>query len=150
MAFDIIHGERTPTDWSCGIGDAGDPLVWTPSTIRSELARVRGVLDTANAEVSAAEKQRRISRDEWKRWRSFYVGAHKFTNEASSLWGASVSHARQLEAEAIRWRELVAKRGGPVVGPASVRTEPLNLWKWGAVAAAGAVAAGLVARKLGA
>src|SRR4051812_27480726 len=98
MAHDLLLNAYTPHDWSCGIGDEGaaDPLVWTPSAIRSEFARVRGVLDTANAEVSAASKRRLISAEEWQRWRAFYVDAHKFVDEASTLWGSNVSQVRRF------------------------------------------------------
>jgi hypothetical protein len=94
-----------------------DPIVWTPSAVKAEMDRVLGVLDTVNADVSAAYGEHKISASEWKQWRKTYEAGHAFARKSSHLWGSNVKAARRHEAEALKWRELVAGRGGKLQGP---------------------------------
>lgn len=135
-----------------GVGDA-DPLVWTPSAARAEFNRIRIVLDAINADVSAAAKppKKIISSDEWNRWRDFYLAAHKFVTTASDKWGSNVAKARQLEQDAVKWRELLRERGVKPSGPADLARKPDDSkWyestaaKWGIGVAAVAAGAALV------
>ena len=96
---------------------ADDPLVWTPSAVKSEMDRIIGTLDAANADVSRAFGEKRLSPSEWKQWRRTYETGHAFAAKSSHLWGSNVKVARQHEAEALKWRELVASRGGNSQGP---------------------------------
>lgn len=106
------------------VGDA-DPLVWTPSAVKAELNRVRGVLDTVNKEMSQAVTDGKLSGDEWKRWfDGVYTPAHKLVDESSSLWGGNVSAARQHEQDALKWRALVISRGARTVGPSDLGRKP--------------------------
>lgn len=162
MAFDLISRKHTEADWSrdgrappaagvfhVSMGGDDEPLVWTPAAARSEFERVRGVLDAVNLEVSEASKQRRLAPGEWDLWHRFYLDAHKFTTDSSSWWGSNVARARQLEAEALRWRKLVISRGGKVIGPERGPAEGPSAWRWLAAGLAGATAAMLLAHKIG-
>lgn len=93
-----------------------EPLVWTPAAVKAELARVRGVLDAINADVSAATGKGKFTPAEWQSWRQLYEGAHHFVDTASSLWGSNAVQARDYEAQAGKWRKLVVERGQPVTG----------------------------------
>lgn len=92
------------------LGASGDPLVWTPGAVKAELNRVRISLDTVNAEVSEAAKDGRVSNQEWLLWKDFYTTSHKSVDKATTLFGSSVDSARQLEQQALRWRDLVKER----------------------------------------
>jgi len=107
------------------LGDAGDPLVWTPGAVKTELGRIRGVLDTVNKEMSQAVTDGKMSGDEWKSWfEGVYTPAHKLVDEGSSLWGSNVTAARQQEQAALKWRDLVKSRGGKTLGPADLGRKP--------------------------
>lgn len=115
-----LANEMTNTS---GVGDS-DPLVWTPSAISAEFDRIRIVLDTVNNEVSAAEKAKKVTGQEWKTWADFYGKAHKFVTTASNWWGSNVSQARKLEQDAAKWRTLVIERGGKLLGPSALVRQP--------------------------
>jgi hypothetical protein len=77
-----------------GLG-AADPLVWTPKAVRAELDRVRGVLDTVDAEAKQAASDARISADELKLWQDgFYKPGRAFVDSASTFWGSNALAAR--------------------------------------------------------
>jgi hypothetical protein len=117
VAKDLILGTRK-TDWSRGatVG-SDDPLVWTPSAVRAELARVLDLLDTVNLEAGQALKDEKISDDEWKLWEQKYKLIHNFLTSASGLWGSNAMEARQKEQEILKWHDLIISRGGKPVGP---------------------------------
>jgi hypothetical protein len=94
-----------------------DPLVWTPGAVKAEMDRVIGVLDAVNSDVSSAYGEHKITDSEWKQWRQTYETGHAFARKSSHLWGSNVKVARQHEARALKWRELVAERGGKLQGP---------------------------------
>jgi hypothetical protein len=101
-----------------------DPLIWTPSAVKGEFDRIRGVLDTVNAEVSAATGTGKITGVEWNQWRQAYLAGHNFVDGASTFWGSNVATARQHEAEAGKWHSLVIQRGGQTQGPADLIRNP--------------------------
>ncbi len=101
-----------------------DPLIRTPSAVKGELDRVRGVLDTVNAEVSAATAAGQITSAEWNQWRQAYLAGHDFVDNASTLWGSNVATARQHEQEAGKWHDLVKSRGGQTQGPTNLIRQP--------------------------
>lgn len=106
------------------VGDA-DPLIWTPSAVKAELGRIRGVLDTINLEMTAAVRDGKMSGDDWKSWfDGTYTPGHKLTDESSSLWGSNVVAAREQEQSALKWRDLVKSRGGKTVGPSNLGRTP--------------------------
>jgi len=116
VARDLILGE-SPRGWARGTcGD--DPFLWTPSAVRSEVARTRGLLDLADREVRQAAADKKVSAAELASWSDTYRAGRKFTDSASSLWGSNVAPARQLGLEAERWRSLVRQRGGAAAAPA--------------------------------
>ena len=115
MAYDLA--KRALNQRNFALGSSNDPLVWTPSAVKSELARVLVVLDTVNTEVSQAAKEGKVTSSEWVLWRQEYLSSHKFLAKASSLWGSNALAARQQEQNALKWRELVKSRGGQIVGP---------------------------------
>jgi hypothetical protein len=112
------------------LGAEGDPLVWFPGAVREELDRTRRVLDQVNSDASRASKAGKISGDEWRQWRDFYVTSHRYTQSASTLTGASVARARTISAEAQRWRDLIAARGVRPSGPAPEKPEDRKLPTW--------------------
>lgn len=106
------------------LGD-GDPLVWTPSAVRAELDRIRGVIDTTNVEMSGAVKAGKMTGDEWNQWfHGVYEPAHKLVDDASTLWGSNVQLARQHEQAALKWRETILARGAAPVGPGKLGRDP--------------------------
>jgi hypothetical protein len=116
VAYDLILGE-SPRRWSRG--DCGDePFLWTPSAVRAEVARTRGLLDLADREVRQAAADKKVSAAELATWTDAYKAGRKFTDSASSLWGSNVAPSRQLGLEAERWRALVRQRGGAAAAPA--------------------------------
>jgi hypothetical protein len=121
-----------------------DPWVWTPSAVSAELNRILAVIDSVNMDVSNATKVGKITSAEWNTWYQVYLAAHNFLTSASSLWGSNVMTARQHEAEAAKWRDLVKKRGAAVQGPENlIRRDPesgFNYWT-AALVVSGAVAA---------
>jgi hypothetical protein len=119
MAYDLLLRKKTSRNWACraSIMGSDDPLVWTPSAVKAEMDRIIGVLDTVNADVSIAFAEKRVSPSEWKQWRRTYETGHAFASTSSHLWGSNVVTARQHEREALKWRELVADRGGKLQGP---------------------------------
>lgn len=117
MAHDLIFG-KTSRRFSRETSIGDEPvLVWTPSAVRAELSRIRNVLDTVNTEASQAVKDKQLLPAEWERWFSFYNTAHKYVTKASAYWGSNVMAARNYEAQAIKWHELIVKRGGMALGP---------------------------------
>jgi hypothetical protein len=130
MAYNLISGKMSPRNFALGCavrsetGSSDDPLVWTPSAVKAEIARIRGVLDTINLEMSQALKDGKVSNDEWKNWKNQYLSAHKFLDKASSLWGSNVIAARQHEQDALKWRSLITSRGGQIMGPADLGRKP--------------------------
>jgi hypothetical protein len=102
------------------------PLVWTPSAVKAELDRVRGFLDSVNVDVSAATGAKKLTDAEWKAWRQLYEAAHKFVDDASTLWGGNAVQARDYEQQAARWRDLVQSRGVKVTGTAA--RQPTTSW----------------------
>jgi hypothetical protein len=123
-----------------GLG-SDDPLVWTPGAVKAELDRIRGVLDTVNAEVSAATADKKISGQEFDLWRSgVYAPAHDFVDHASTFWGSNVVAARQHEQAAGKWRDFVKARGGQLVGPPDLVKKPPGLdWQIPLILAAAAL-----------
>ena len=119
MSYDLIFRRTTPADWSMGSTSmgSGDPLVWTPGAVKAELMRILGIVDTVNRDVSRASKEGKISIPEWEQWQQSYLASHRFLVNASSLWGSNVMAARQHENQALKWRDLVASRGGTLQGP---------------------------------
>ena len=116
MAHDLIFG-KTSRQFNRDSSMGDDPLVWTPSAVRAEFGRIRNVLDTVNTEASQAVKDKKLQPAEWDRWFSFYNTAHKYVGKASAYWGSNVVVARSYETEALKWHELIAKRGGSTLGP---------------------------------
>ena len=134
MAYDLRLRRQTPRCWARSSSIIGsqtrgsqtrgseslgsdDPLVWTPGTIKAEMDRILGVLDAVNSDASLAYGEHKISDSEWKQWRKTYETGHAFARKASHLWGSNVKAARRHEAEALKWRELIASRGGKLQGP---------------------------------
>lgn len=106
------------------IGDS-DPLIWTPSAVKGELSRIRGVIDTINMEMSAAVKAGKLSGDEWQAWfDGVYTPTHQLVDSSSSLWGSNVNSARGKEQAALKWRALVQSRGAPSIGPKDLGRKP--------------------------
>lgn len=114
MAHDLLFG-KTTRDWS--MGAQGDPLIWTPSAIKSEMMRILGIVDAMNQDASRAVKEGRLTPTEWQQWRHTYLASHAYLNTASNLWGSNIAVARGHEREANKWRELIASRGGSLQGP---------------------------------
>lgn len=104
------------------------PLVWTPSAVKAELARVRTVLDAVNQDVSAAAGKKAVSTEEWNNWRQLYLAAHNFVDTASTIWGSNAVQARDYEQQAGKWRDLVRSRGGAVMGPENIVRKPVTNW----------------------
>jgi hypothetical protein len=121
MAYDLLTRRQTSTNWSLGLDE---PFVWTPSAVKSELLRVLGVVDTANRDMSRAVKESKLSGPEWEQWRQTYLTSHEFLTHASNKWGSNVKIAREHETQALKWRELVASRGGQLQGPQNPGREP--------------------------
>jgi hypothetical protein len=121
MAYDLLTKRQTPANWSLGLDE---PLVWTPSAVKSELLRVLGVVDTVNRDMSRAVKESKLSGPEWEQWRQTYLTSHEFLTHASNKWGSNVKIAREHETQALKWRELVASRGGQLQGPKNPGREP--------------------------
>jgi hypothetical protein len=123
MAHDVFSGEDTAKNFalSSSVG-ADEPLVWTPSAVKSELMRVLTIVDTVNLEMSQAVGEKRATDAEWKAWRQLYATAHKYLTGASRLWGSNVVVARIYEREANKWRTLLESRGTKPVGPADQGT----------------------------
>ena len=118
MAFDLLSKRSTCRNWSAHtILGSDDPMVWTPSAVKAEMLRVLGIVDLVNLDVSKAFADKKISDAEWRQWRQEYLGAHQFLTSSSSLWGSNVAIARQREQDALKWRELIASRGGNLQGP---------------------------------
>ena len=119
MSYDLIFRKKTPADWSMNLAAMGsdEPLVWTPSAVKAELMRILGVVDTVDKDVGLAAKDGKISKAEWEQWQQSYLNTHRFLVKASSLWGSNVITARQHESQALKWRDLVASRGGILQGP---------------------------------
>jgi hypothetical protein len=101
-----------------------DPLIWTPSSVKAELDRVRSVLDAINAETSQAVTDGKMTGVEWNGWRSVYLAGHKFVDTASTLWGSNVATARGYEQEAGKWRALIKSRGATMTAPADLVNPP--------------------------
>ena len=121
MAYDLLSKRHTKTDWSLGLDE---PFVWTPAAVKSELLRVLGVLDTVNYDMSRAVKDGKLGTSEWSQWRQTYLESHEFLTHASNLWGSNVKIAREHETQALKWRDLVATRGGRLQGPTNPGREP--------------------------
>jgi hypothetical protein len=103
----------------------GDPLVWTPTAVKAELARVRGVLDTINQEMSRAVTDGKVTGAEWQSWYDGpYKSGHKITDEGWSMWGSNVVAARQQEQAALKWRDLLKEKGAKTFGPADLGRKP--------------------------
>lgn len=110
-----------------GLG-AGDPLVWTPKAVRAELDRVRGVLETVNAEAKQAAADNRISADELELWtKGVYHPGIAFVSSASTFWGSNAIAAREHEQNAGKWRAFLQNKGAALKGPGDlVRKEVVN------------------------
>jgi hypothetical protein len=119
MSYDLIFHRAIPIDWSISpaIMGSDEPLVWTPGAVKTELMRILGIIDAVNRDVSLAAKEGKISSTEWEQWQQSYLTSHRFLVNASSLWGSNVMVARQHESQALKWRDLVASRGGTLLGP---------------------------------
>jgi hypothetical protein len=130
MAYNLISGTVSPRNFALGCGipsstsGSDDPLVWTPSAVKGEIARIRGVLDMVNLEMSQALKDGVVSNDEWGTWKTQYLTTHRFLDKASSLWGSNVVAARQHEQDALKWRNLIKSRGGKIMGPPDLGRKP--------------------------
>ena len=125
MAYDLLLRRQTPSNWACstsimGLSDEKDPMVLTPTAVKAEMDRVLLILDTVNYDVSQAFGEHKITDDEWQLWRRLYTAGHDFTSKASHQWGSNVEVARHYETDALKWRELVASRGGKLRGPADL------------------------------
>ena len=117
MATDLILGESSRS-WSRDVSGVDPwPLVWTPSTVRAEIARARNLLDLANREVLQAVSEGKLSGAEKTSWDETYKQGRQFTDKASAWWSGNVAPARQYAAEADRWRALVKERGGKSAAP---------------------------------
>jgi len=124
MAYDLLSRRQRPFNWAMPTTlGADEPLVWTHSAVKAELARIRGVLDTVNSEASQAVIDKKITPSEWQQWRETYLTGHKFVNSASSFWGSNVAAARQHEKEALKWHELFAELGSKLQGPRNLGHE---------------------------
>jgi hypothetical protein len=123
-----------------------DPLIWTPSAVKGELDRILAVIDSVNMDVSNATKAGKISGAEWNTWYQVYLAAHNFLTSASTLWGSNVKTAREHEAEAAKWRDLVKQRGAAVQGPENlIRQNPSSGFSyWTAALILGGAAATIV------
>jgi hypothetical protein len=115
MAFDLLTKRHTHTTWSLGSSD--DPLVWTPSAVKSEMLRILGIIDLVNLEVSQTLTEGKISKSEWWQWHQAYLSTHQFLTNASNLWGSNVVVARRHEQDALKWRDFLVSRGGTLQGP---------------------------------
>lgn len=142
MAYDLLSRRRTSSNWALTttLGGSDEPLIWTRSAVKGELARIRGVLDTVNSEASQAALNEKITPAEWQQWRGTYLNGHKFVTSASSFWGSNVEVARQHEKEALKWHELFAARGSTLQGPRNLgrdedRITPKVLMALGGIAA---------------
>jgi len=130
-----------------GLASIGsDPLIWTPAQVRAEMARIRGVLDAVNLDVSAAAKTKpaKITHAEWLQWEAFYKSSHKFVTDASGWSGGNVSVARELEQKAAGWRKLVQSRGAKTSGP-DIASNPddkksMPVWVYAGLAVGGIIA----------
>jgi len=121
MSYDLLTKRQTNSDWSMGLDE---PLVWTPSSVKSELLRVLGVVDTVNSDMSQAVKDKKLSGAEWQQWRQTYFTSHDFLTNASNKWGSNVKIAREHETQALKWRDLIESRGGQLQGPKHPGREP--------------------------
>jgi hypothetical protein len=121
------------------------PLVWTSSAVKAELARVRVILDTVNQDISAASGKHQVSDDEWRQWRQLYDAAHHFVDTASTLWGSNAIQARDYEQQAGKWRDMVKSRGGTTSGPSDIVRKPTTNWDTATIVVAAVV--GLVILK---
>ena len=131
MAYNLISGTMSPRNFALGCmtpssksGTDDDPLVWTPSAVKGEVARVRGVLDLVNLEMSRAVKDGKVSNEEWQTWKNQYLASHEFLNKASKYWGSNAKAARQHEQDALRWHDLIKERGGQTMGPPDLGRKP--------------------------
>ena len=112
-----------------GLG-AEDPLVWTPKAVQAELDRVRGVLDTVDAEAKRAAAEGKISADELKLWHDgVYAPGHAFVTTASTFWGSNALAAREHEQSAGKWRAFFAARGASLLGPGDLVRKPAFNWE---------------------
>jgi hypothetical protein len=112
-----------------GLG-AGDPLVWTPSAVKAELARVRGVLDTIDAEARQAAVDKKVSSDELKLWtEGAYAPGRAFVDNASTLWGSNVMTAREHEQNAAKWRAFFEQRGAVLKAPRDIVHQDKVNWE---------------------
>jgi hypothetical protein len=114
MAYDLFTRRHTQTDWSLG---SNEPNVWTRSALKGEFLRVLELLDLVNGDMSLAVKSGHLSPSEWENWHRIYLNSHEFLTNASPYWGSNAEIAREHEAQALKWRDLVVSRGAPVQGP---------------------------------
>jgi hypothetical protein len=165
MAYDIFSGERSGADWSCGIGDEPDtyiPFIISPADANRIVDKAVAEEQQAVEEISRAKKEGKIDDATWRSFRNYHDEFHNWLASngkrpygymklgSVGIYKAGYEHRKRIR----DWREMAAGAGATSVGPKArgiddKKPSSMNLWKWGALAAAGGAAALFVANKVG-
>jgi hypothetical protein len=142
MAYDLVFG-KTNRNWSSGYET---PFIWTASAAKAEMQRILGVIDSVNLDVSKAVEEGKLSPEEWTEWHQSYLSSHEFLVKSMKDffgWASHVTMARNIETEALKWRDLIASRGGVILGPKNLgpHGDPHSTSPWFLTLTVGGVAA---------
>jgi hypothetical protein len=169
MAYDVLKGAVDGTDWSCGIDDdSGDepdtyiPFIISPSDANRIVDKAVSEEQQAVDEISRAHTEGKISEPQWLTFKRYHEEFHNWLASTGSrpygkmklgtvgIYKAAYEHRKRIN----DWRELAAKSGAASVGPKTRGAfdkkpdDSTSLWKWVAVAAAGAAGVMIVVNKV--
>ena len=161
MAYDLLSGKKNERDWSCGFGLSDVVVVASDANREVDLASTE--MEALVAEAYKAKGLNLITDDQFKSLKKFHsefyawrasTGKRPYGSLKFGL--AGIFETAKLYRGRIKdWREMLAKKGVESSAPEGRGVEPPKkpgegggVWKWFAIAGAGAAAFALVSRKI--
>lgn len=164
MAYDVLKREQVPGDWTMGDEpDTSVPFITAASDANRIVDKAVREEQQAVEEMSAAQKTGGVSDANWRSFKEYHDGFHKWLASTGKrpygsmklgthgIYTTAFEHRKQIK----DWRDLAYAAGATHVGPKARgidQKEPdkgTSVWAWVAAALGGAATVMIVQHKLG-
>lgn len=161
MAYDLLSGKKNGRDWSCGFGLSD--VVVVASDANREVDQASSEMQALTNEIHRAKSEGKISNDQFASFKAFHkefygwrasTGTRPYGKLKFGLAGIFET-AKLYRGRIADWRKLLSEKGVEVSAPSGRGIEPPKkpgegggVWKWLAIAGAGAATFALISRKL--
>lgn len=161
MAYDLLSGKKNGRDWSCGFGLSD--VVVVASDANREVDQASSEMQALSTEAHRARNEGKISKEQFESFKAFHnefytwrasTGTRPYGKLKFGLAGIFQT-AKLYRGRIDDWRKLLSEKGVDTSAPTGRNIDPpkkpddgSGVWKWFAIAGAGAAAFALISRKI--